>query len=135
MNERIAIVRAGKGGGIYAYMGIYLNPGNRGFWESVRSEIYVDKTGLIAEKNKCVCTEQKFLCASRPRRFGKSMAQYPRPKRCFHAWRPGWPEPGKHYSVSLFSGYILTGWRSRWHPGDSAMPHPGSAGRCFSGSG
>ncbi len=54
-------------------MGIYLNPGNRGFWESVRSEIYVDKTGLIAETNKCINTEQKFLCVSRPRRFGKSM--------------------------------------------------------------
>ena len=24
-------------------MGIYLNPGNRGFWQSIRSEIYVDK--------------------------------------------------------------------------------------------
>ncbi len=55
-------------------MGIYLNPRNRGFWESVRSEIYVDKTGLIAETNKCVNTEQKYLCVSRPRRFGKSMA-------------------------------------------------------------
>lgn len=55
-------------------MGIYLNPGNKGFWESVRSEIYVDKTGLIAETNKCVNTEQKFICVSRPRRFGKSMA-------------------------------------------------------------
>ena len=55
-------------------MGVYLNPGNRGFWESVRSEIYVDKTGLIAETNKCINTEQKFLCVSRPRRFGKSMA-------------------------------------------------------------
>ncbi|MCM1040757.1 MAG: AAA family ATPase, partial [Ruminococcus sp.] len=55
-------------------MGIYLNPGNKGFWESVRSEIYVDKTGLIAEVNKCVNTEQKYVCVSRPRRFGKSMA-------------------------------------------------------------
>ena len=55
-------------------MGIYLNPGNRGFWESARSEIYVDKTGLIAETNKCVGTDQKFLCVSRPRCFGKSMA-------------------------------------------------------------
>ena len=26
-------------------MGIYLNPENDGFWESIRSEIYVDKTG------------------------------------------------------------------------------------------
>lgn len=55
-------------------MGIYLNPGNKGFWESIRSEIYVDKTGLIAYTNKYLNTEQKFLCVSRPRRFGKSMA-------------------------------------------------------------
>lgn len=27
-------------------MGIYLNPGNKGFWQSIRSEIYVDKTEL-----------------------------------------------------------------------------------------
>lgn len=55
-------------------MGIYLNPENDGFWESVRSEIYVDKTGLIAYTNRCINTEQKFICVSRPRRFGKSMA-------------------------------------------------------------
>ena len=55
-------------------MGIYLNPGNKGFWESIRSEIYVDKTGLIACVNKLINTEQKYICVSRPRRFGKSMA-------------------------------------------------------------
>ena len=54
-------------------MGIYLNPGNKGFWESIRSEIYVDKTELIAHTNKYLNTEQKFICVSRPRRFGKSM--------------------------------------------------------------
>lgn len=55
-------------------MGIYLNPGNQGFRESVRSEIYVDKTGLIACTNKKMNTRDKYLCVSRPRRFGKSMA-------------------------------------------------------------
>ncbi len=55
-------------------MGIYLNPDNEGFWESIRSEIYVDKTGLIACTNALIGTEQKFACVSRPRRFGKSMA-------------------------------------------------------------
>lgn len=55
-------------------MGIYLNPGNEGFWEAVRSEIYVDKTGLIRYTNKYINTEQKYICVSRPRRFGKSMA-------------------------------------------------------------
>ena len=55
-------------------MGSYLNPGNKGFWESLNSEIYVDKTGLIEKTNAVLNTRQKFLCVSRPRRFGKSMA-------------------------------------------------------------
>lgn len=55
-------------------MGIYLNPGNDGFRESIRSEIYVDKTGLIACTNGLLGTEEKYVCVSRPRRFGKSMA-------------------------------------------------------------
>ncbi len=29
-------------------MGIYLNPGNKSYWEAAHSKIYVDKTGLIA---------------------------------------------------------------------------------------
>ena len=55
-------------------MGIYLNPGNRGFWQAVRSKIYVDKSGLISYTNQLINTEEQFLCVSRPRRFGKSMA-------------------------------------------------------------
>lgn len=55
-------------------MGIYLNPGNRKFWKAVRSRIYVDKTGLIAWTNEQINTEQGYICVSRPRRFGKSMA-------------------------------------------------------------
>ncbi len=55
-------------------MGTYLNPGNYGFAESLNSEIYVDKTGLIAYTNKVLNSRQKFICVSRPRRFGKTMA-------------------------------------------------------------
>ena len=55
-------------------MGIYLNPGSEGFYESIASEIYVDKTGLIGYTNQVLRTKQKFICVSRPRRFGKSMA-------------------------------------------------------------
>ncbi|MBU5480686.1 AAA family ATPase [Blautia sp. MSJ-19] len=55
-------------------MSSYLNPGNKGFRESLNSEIYVDKTGLIDKTNAVLNTRQKFLCVSRPRRFGKSMA-------------------------------------------------------------
>ena len=55
-------------------MGSYLNPGNFSFCGSLRSKIYVDKSKLIARTNEDICTEQKYICVSRPRRFGKSMA-------------------------------------------------------------
>jgi len=55
-------------------MGIYLNPGNEDFSQALNSKIYVDKSKLIAYTNSVLRTEQKFICVSRPRRFGKSMA-------------------------------------------------------------
>ena len=55
-------------------MGSYLNPGSKGFRESLNSAIYIDKTALIEKTNAVLNTRQKFLCVSRPRRFGKSMA-------------------------------------------------------------
>lgn len=55
-------------------MNTYLNPPITGFQESVNSEIYVDKSELIAYTNKILGTKQKNICISRPRRFGKSMA-------------------------------------------------------------
>ena len=38
-------------------MGIYLNPENIGFQKSLNSEIYIDKTELIAYTNKKLNTE------------------------------------------------------------------------------
>lgn len=55
-------------------MGIYLNPGNISFQQALNSKIYVDKSMLIRYTNSAIYTEQKFICVSRPRRFGKSMA-------------------------------------------------------------
>ena len=55
--------------------GIYLNPGNELFRETVNSEIYVDKTILIDFTNHVLETTQKEICVSRPRRFGKSIAE------------------------------------------------------------
>ena len=55
-------------------MGFYFNPSNRKFASSLRSEIYVDKSGIIANTNEVLDTEQKYICISRPRRFGKTMA-------------------------------------------------------------
>ena len=55
-------------------MGIYLNRGNELFLQAVNSEIYVDKSELISYTNRILRTQQKYVCISRPRRFGKSMA-------------------------------------------------------------
>ena len=55
-------------------MGTYLNPRNDDFQQAVNSDIYVDKTGLLIQTNRFLRTEQRFICVSRPRRFGKSMA-------------------------------------------------------------
>lgn len=54
-------------------MGRFLNPDNELFREAVNREIYVDKTELINFTNKVLNTSRKFICNSRPRRFGKSL--------------------------------------------------------------
>ncbi|MBQ3801757.1 MAG: AAA family ATPase [Treponema sp.] len=55
-------------------MGIYLNPGNENFEEVLRGDIYVDKTLMISEINSLMSRGRKFVCVSRPRRFGKTIA-------------------------------------------------------------
>ncbi len=55
-------------------MGTYLNPSVSNFKRSLNSQIYVDKSELIAFTNRVLGTGQCYLCVSRPRRFGKTMA-------------------------------------------------------------
>ena len=55
-------------------MGIYLNPDNKGFKETLAANIYVDKSMLISELNKFIDIANKYICVSRPRRFGKTIA-------------------------------------------------------------
>lgn len=55
-------------------MGTYLNPGDGLFKIALNSQIFVDKSRLLEVTNRCVGTMQRFVCVSRPRRFGKSMA-------------------------------------------------------------
>lgn len=55
-------------------MGQYLNPGKESYEEAVNSQIYVDKSEMIAFLNSVVKTKQKYVSVSRPRRFGKTMA-------------------------------------------------------------
>ena len=54
-------------------MGRFVNPGNSAFAVALNSEIYVDKTELLEYTNKVMNTNAKFICNSRPRRFGKSI--------------------------------------------------------------
>lgn len=56
-------------------MGIYLNPGNDNFKEALSSPIYVDKTKMLHSLNYFMRTGNKYICVSRPRRFGKTMTQ------------------------------------------------------------
>lgn len=45
-------------------MGLYLNPGNEAFRISISSDIYVDKTEMIAFTNGRLGQEKRFLCVS-----------------------------------------------------------------------
>ena len=55
-------------------MGIYLNPGFDGFGNIVNQKIYVDKTLMIKVMNNIIKEENHYICVSRPRRFGKTIA-------------------------------------------------------------
>ena len=55
-------------------MGVYLNPGSERFAEAVVSEVFVDKAAMVAYLSSCVRTNKKYVCVSRSRRFGKTMA-------------------------------------------------------------
>ena len=55
-------------------MGIYLNPDNVNFKATLTRPIYVDKTGMISVINHFMATDNKYVCVSRPRRFGKTIA-------------------------------------------------------------
>lgn len=54
-------------------MGRFVNSKTSAFWDVLNSEIYVDKTGLLEYTNRVIDTTSKFICNSRPRRFGKSI--------------------------------------------------------------
>lgn len=55
-------------------MGIYLNPGKENYQMTINSEIFVDKSEMLLYLNSVVNTQQRFVCVSRPRRFGKTIA-------------------------------------------------------------
>ena len=55
-------------------MGIYLNPGNENFRRTTAGNMYVDKTGMITVINSFIDAGNNYICMSRPRRFGKTIA-------------------------------------------------------------
>lgn len=54
-------------------MGNFIDKGNDGF-ASVRNTNFVDKSMLIEEVNSEMLTENRYMCVTRARRFGKSVA-------------------------------------------------------------
>lgn len=54
-------------------MGMYINIGLTDF-QSVRNDTYVDKSMLIAYMNSVLNTNRRYMCVTRARRFGKSLA-------------------------------------------------------------
>ena len=55
-------------------MGLYIDQGNFSFAQAMNDVIYVDKSALLGHLNRMVNTRRKFVCVTRPRRFGKSLA-------------------------------------------------------------
>lgn len=53
-------------------MGMYLNLGNGNFQSALKRE-YIDKSQIITEFNNRIDKDNKLVCLSRPRRFGKSL--------------------------------------------------------------
>ena len=49
-------------------MGRFVNPNNSAFQVALNSQIYVDKTGMIAYTNRVLGTMEGYICNSRPRR-------------------------------------------------------------------
>ena len=55
-------------------MSVYLNPTNEGFAIVRKNPNLVDKSLVIRFTNYCIDTGNTFLCVTRPRRFGKTVA-------------------------------------------------------------
>ena len=57
-------------------MGIYINAGNENFKAALAEEIFVDKSLILQKLCSVLNTRSsKFICVSRPRRFGKSIVR------------------------------------------------------------
>ena len=59
-------------------MGLYLNSDRslKNYEELYRSDYFVDKSLIIERLNKIIGKRSKYLCITRPRRFGKTSVEY-----------------------------------------------------------
>ncbi len=55
-------------------MGLYFNPDDTLLSEMLNTKVFVDKSEFIGLLNSNLGTENRNMCISRPRRFGKTMA-------------------------------------------------------------
>ncbi len=55
-------------------MSYYLNKNNDLFYEYKNSDTFIDKSLLVKECNELIKTNDRFMCVTRPCRFGKTMA-------------------------------------------------------------
>ena len=53
-------------------MGFYINAGNENLRMALNSQIFVDKSLILQKLCSLLNTQQRFICVSRPRRFGKT---------------------------------------------------------------
>ena len=54
-------------------MGMYLNPPKSIFSQYLNDDIFVDKSDIFRHLNAWCTTSRRYICLTRPRRFGKSM--------------------------------------------------------------
>lgn len=55
------------------YSGRYLNAKSTFFRDVLESGIFVDKSKLLEQTNRVICTSSKLICMAMPRRFGKTL--------------------------------------------------------------
>lgn len=55
-------------------MGMIINPGSDMYEQALATNTHVDKSGWLCYINTVISTQKKYVCVSRPRRFGKTMA-------------------------------------------------------------
>lgn len=55
-------------------MSIYLNTNTalENYKELLASKYFIDKSKIIERLNECISTSNKYICITKPRRFGKS---------------------------------------------------------------